>query len=84
MIEVRVTCDIPSCKESAAVDGHRYEFGQIVDRLPDNRFDFILDTEWMDPPKGWTLAEDETMRCPKHPQARRTENHRLGRERHLE
>lgn len=68
MIQIHVTCEVPGCTESEAVKDipEGFDFSTITDRLSDDRFHFVVDTGWINGPKGWTLGADDIMRCPNH------------------
>jgi hypothetical protein len=77
MFELRVTCDLPTCQESGVVKGDPVD-ETVQSNGRNDGFFFIYETVWVDAPKGWTLAPDETMRCPKHREPKSTQQTKEG------
>lgn len=73
-LEVRVRCEHPGCEETeravVAEEGD-WSLGSTVMRIGGDygdRFHFVLDSEWINGPEGWTLGDDDRILCPKHAQ----------------
>lgn len=67
-VELRVHCEFPKCEETEIALAHDDDLGSSVTvaDLPARRFHFVVDSEWINGPEGWTYGKEGEILCPKH------------------
>jgi hypothetical protein len=70
-IEVRVCCEHPGCEETAQAIAPTDDLSSttIIQRIGGDygdRFHFVIDSDWINAPEGWTLGEEDQILCPQH------------------